>query len=284
MILIADGGSTKSSWCIADAQQSFFFQTEGYNPYFVDSDYIVDSLKQALPAQIETNKVSEIYFYGAGCAADKIHIIQDALHSIFANAQCHIEDDMLAAARALLGTNSGFAAILGTGTNTCIYDGKHITHNIDSLGFILGDEGSGGAMGKRIIGDYIRGAMPADIRQKFEKTYCATADELIDNIYSKPMANRFCAAFSMFLYDNIQHPYAHEVVKDSFNNLFKNMVSNYPDYKQYRFNCVGSIGYHFKDILAEVAGCYGMQLGLIVKSPIKDLVQFHLDLFYQYQQ
>jgi glucosamine kinase len=284
MILIADGGSTKSSWCIADAQQSFFFQTEGYNPYFVDSAYILNSLRQALPPQIETGKVTGIYFYGAGCAADKIHIILDALHSIFGNAKCHIEDDMLAAARALLGSKPGFAAILGTGTNTCIYDGQQITHNIDSLGFILGDEGSGGAMGKKIIGDYIRGAMPGDIKQCFEETYNTTADELIDNIYSRPMANRFCAAFSTFLYDNIQHPYARGVVKDSFKSLFKNLVSNYPDYKEYQFNCVGSIGYHFKDILAEVADSYGMQLGLIVKSPIQDLVQFHLDLFYQYQQ
>ncbi|RYU90925.1 N-acetylglucosamine kinase [Mucilaginibacter terrigena] len=282
MILIADGGSTKSSWCIADAHQSFFFETEGYNPYFVDSAYIARSLKKALPPRV-SKKITEIYFYGAGCAADKIHIIQDALLSIFTNARCHIEDDMLAAARALLGNKPGFAAILGTGTNTCIYDGKNITHNIDSLGFILGDEGSGGAMGKRIISDYIRGAMPGDIRQIFERTYHITADELIDNIYSKPMANRFCAAYSRFLYDNIKHPYAHGLVSDSFNNLFSNLVSKYPDYKQYKFNCVGSIAYYYKWILASVAAGYGMQLGLIVRSPINDLVNFHLDLFYQYQ-
>jgi N-acetylglucosamine kinase-like BadF-type ATPase len=283
MILIADSGSTKSSWCIADAQQSFFFETEGYNPYFVDTDYIVISLKSALPPEVEATKVTGIYFYGAGCSADKMQIIEDALKSIFTNAKCYIEDDLLAAARSLLGKQAGFAAILGTGTNTCIYDGEHITHNIDSLGFILGDEGSGGAIGKKIISDYIRGNMPDDIKAKFLNTYNATADELIDNIYSKPMANRFCAAFSKFVYDNIQHQYAHDIVKDAFNDLFRKLVSNYPDYKKYPFNCVGSIGYYFRDILEDVANEYGMQLGRIEKSPIEDLVTYHLDLFYQYQ-
>lgn len=283
MILIVDSGSTKSSWCIADAQQRFFFETEGYNPYFVDSAYIVLSLTNALPPKVDATKVTRIYFYGAGCSADKLQIIENALKSVFINAKCFIEDDLLAAARALLGKQTGFAAILGTGTNTCIYDGEHITHNIDSLGFILGDEGSGGAIGKRVISDFIRGNMPGDIKARFLNAYNFTADELMDNIYSKPMANRFCATFSKFIYDNIQQEYARDIVRDSFNDLFTNLVSKYPDHENYSFNCVGSIGYYFRDILETVANGYGMQLGRIEKSPIEDLVAYHLDLFYQYQ-
>jgi glucosamine kinase len=283
MILIADSGSTKSSWCVAGAPEVQFFESEGYNPYFVDSAYIAASLAKALPATLDTEAITAIFFYGAGCSPDKAHVVTDALQCIFYNAQCYIEDDTLAAARALLGSNVGFAAILGTGTNTCIYDGQNITQNIDSLGFILGDEGSGGSMGKKVIGDYIRESMPAELRLAFYKTYNLTADELIDQVYSKPMANRFCAGFSKFLFDHIQTPYAQKVVKDSFNALFLNLVTKYPDYQNYTFNCVGSIGYYFCDVLAYVAAGYGMRLGTIIQSPIRDLVKYHLTLTDQFQ-
>lgn len=278
MILIADSGSTKASWCLANTQGGFFFETEGYNPYFVDSGYITGSLRKMLPLGVNSNGVTAIYFYGAGCSPDKVHIIEKALQSIFVNAKCHIEDDMLAAARALLGNKSGFAAILGTGTNTCMYDGGRITQNIDSLGFILGDEGSGGSMGKRLISDYIREMMPADLRIAFFGTYNFSANELIDHVYTQPMPNRFCAAFSRFLYDHIQTEYARKVIRDSFGQLFTNLVSQYPDYQGYTFNCVGSIGYYFRDILADIAKIYGMQLGRIIKSPITELNNYHLAL------
>jgi glucosamine kinase len=278
MILIADSGSTKACWCLANTQGGFFFETEGYNPYFVDSGYIIGSLQKMLPLGVNSNGVTAIYFYGAGCSPDKVHIIENALQSIFVNAKCHIEDDMLGAARALLGSESGFAAILGTGTNTCMYDGGHITQNIDSLGFILGDEGSGGSMGKRLISDYIRETIPADLRIAFFGTYNFSASELIDHIYSQPMPNRFCAAFSRFLYDHIQTEYAQKVIRDSFGQLFINLVSQYPDYQAYTFNCVGSIGYYFRDILADVAKTYGMQLGSSIKSPITELSNYHLAL------
>lgn len=282
MILIADSGSTRSSWCVANGQEVAFFETEGYNPYFVDTSYIISSLSKALPITLDPAHITEIHFYGAGCAEDKYYVISNALKHIFINAQSYIEDDLLAAARALLGNKAGFAAILGTGTNTCIYDGVAITHNIDSLGFVLGDEGSGGFIGKKIVSDYIRESMPGDLRQVFFETYGLTANELIDHIYTQPMANRFCATFSKFVNQHIQTHYARKVVTDSFHDLFVNLVSKYPLYRDHSFNCVGSIGYYFSDILAEVAADHGMKLGNIVRSPIRDLVDFHLESPKQY--
>lgn len=155
MIVIADGGSTKTNWClINEAGRKILFNTEGYNPYFSNTEYIVGSLKVGLPDHLETEKLTEVYYYGAGCSTDtNKKIVADAMQQIFPNAEINIGHDLLASCRALLGDEEGFAAILGTGTNTCLYDGKDISLNIDSLGYFLGDEGSGCYIGKRILAD-----------------------------------------------------------------------------------------------------------------------------------
>ena len=166
MKLIADSGSTKTSWCLLKQNGGkVFFNTEGYNPYFLSSEYIVNSLKKQLPGESTFGFVEEIYFYGAGCFPDKKQVLVTAFTELFPSASCYIELDLLAAARALLGQRAGFAAILGTGANTCLYDGHAITDNIDSLGYILGDEGSGCAIGKKLLGDYARGLMPVDVKE-----------------------------------------------------------------------------------------------------------------------
>jgi len=273
MILIADSGSTRTTWCLA-GEPDIFFETEGYNPYFVDRNYIITSLQRSLPPSVVPDLIKEIYFYSAG-SADTAYVLRDVLTVVFPGAACSVEDDTLAAARALLGHEPGFAAILGTGSNTCIYDGRRIVHNIDSLGFVLGDEGSGGAMGKKLIGDFIREIMPADLRAIFSDTYRLSANELIDHVYNKPLANRFCAGFSKFLYEHIGTEYAQRVVRSSFDELFANLVTRYPGYDKYAFNCVGSIGYYFQGILRDVARDHGMKPGRILSSPIEELVAFH---------
>eukprot|EP01132_Coremiostelium_polycephalum_P013976 gene13976-16995_t len=169
MIVIADGGSTKTNWClINEAGRKIHFNTEGYNPYFSSTDYIVDSLRKTLPDHIEAEKLTEVYYYGAGCSTDaNKKIVADAMQQIFPNAEINIGHDLLASCRALLGDEEGFAAILGTGTNTCLYDGSEISLNIDSLGYFLGDEGSGCFIGKRILSDYMKGYMPKGLRESF---------------------------------------------------------------------------------------------------------------------
>ncbi len=277
MIIIADSGSSKTNWCIIKLDgEKLYFNTEGYNPYFVDSAYIVSSLKQNLPAGISNNEVREVYYYGAGCFPGKDFVLSDSIKTVFGHAKIFIELDLLAAARALLGTAPGFAAILGTGTNTCMYDGQKITANIDSLGYILGDEGSGTAIGKKLLGDYIRGYMPAQITELFYATFQLDKEAIFERIYGQPFGNIFCADFGKFVAVHINDEYFHNLVKTSFDDLFRNLVRRYPHYKSFAFNCVGTVGYTFKNILLAVAGEYDMPAGKIIKAPIEGLVEYHL--------
>ena len=277
MKLIADSGSTKTNWCLVEnSKVRTYFDTEGYNPYCVNRQYIINSIYQSFPESIIYKEVREVNFYGAGCSASRIPIIEDVLKSIFKNASLSIESDLLAAARSLLGREPGFAAILGTGSNSCIYNGKFITNHIDSLGYILGDEGSGFAIGKKILIDYIRGNMDANLKHLFCNSYHLDPDEILDCIYTKPLTNRYCADFSKFLtHPDIDDDYAYNIVSTVFNDFFKNLVSNYPDYKKYTFNSVGSVGYKFKSILMEVALSHHMKPGRIISSVIEDLVNYH---------
>lgn len=280
MIIIADGGSTKTNWCMLDeSNKKIYFNTEGYNPYFVDSAYIESSLKKDLPDDLPFGKIKEVNYYGAGVHnEEKANIVKEAMLNVFPNAKIEIGHDLLAAARALLGTESGFAAILGTGTNSCIYDGDKITHHIDSAAYILGDEGSGCYIGKKLLTDFIRGIMPKRVSDEFYSVYKLTPDEIMDKVYTEPLANRFCASFSKFAYDNnVNIEYTQKIVEDSFEAFFANLVSHYPDYQSYTFNCIGSVGYNFRNVLEAKANEYGMTVGKIIRSPIDDLVKFHID-------
>jgi N-acetylglucosamine kinase-like BadF-type ATPase len=281
MIIIADGGSTKTNWClVTDEGKKVLFNTEGYNPYFSSTEYIILSLKDQLPTDLDIANITEVNYYGAGCSVDdRKKIVEDAMKAVFVNAKVNIGHDLLAAARAVLGVSEGFAAILGTGTNTCIYNGKEIVQNIDSLAYILGDEGSGCYIGKKLLGDYVRGYMPEAVRENFWETFKLTPDDVIENVYTKPLANRFCAGFSKFVYDNtVNIEYSRNLVKSSFEDFFRNLVTHYPNYQKYTFNCIGSVGYSFRNLLEEVVLENGMVMGNIIRSPIDNLVKYHLEL------
>lgn len=276
MILLADGGSTKTSWCLSGNNQVSRFETEGYNPYFSDTAYIVNSLNSNLPPDPDRETITAVHFYGAGCTPEKSVIVKAALNQVFPNASCTVDSDLLAAARAVLGDKPGFAAILGTGTNTGLYDGSRITFQVDSLGFMMGDEGSGGYMGKKLLADYIRKAMPENLRMQFEETYHLGAAEIINRVYTGAMPNRFCAGFTPFLKEHIEHYYAAGLVRDAFRALFINLVSLYPAYRGEVFNCIGSVGFHFQQQLIPVIREFEMEPGLLVSSPIQGLLEYHL--------
>lgn len=281
MIIIADGGSTKTNWCLVTEEgKKVYFNTEGYNPYFSDEEYIIQSLKENLPTDLDLAAITEVNYYGAGCStADKRQIVENAMQAVFTHSKINVGHDLLAAARALLGNTEGFAAILGTGTNTCIYDGKDVASNIDSGAYILGDEGSGCYIGKKLLTDYIRGYMPEAVRKNFWDTFQLTPDDINERVYTQPLANRFCASFSKFVYDNIVNiEYSRNIVRTSFEDFFRNLVTHYPDYQKYTFNCIGSVGYNFRNVLEEVATENGMTVGRIIRSPIDDLVKYHLEL------
>lgn len=278
MILIADGGSTKCSWCLLGAAHPTYFSTEGYNPYFWDTPTIAASLARSVPAAVREASISAIHYYGSGVLSPvKAEIVAGALRQVFPQVpQVQVAEDLLAAARALLGNAPGFAAILGTGTNSCLYDGERVTQVIESLGYSLGDEGSGTFIGRQVLRDYLRGRLPDGLAGEFKAAYkLGEVSEVLDRLYNQPSPNRFLASFARFAGDHYAEPYCQAVVTKAFEVFFEQIVTHYPDYQRYTFNCVGSIGYHFRDALAAVAGRYGMAVGQIISAPIDGLVRYH---------
>ncbi len=279
MILVADSGSTKTDWaCFSrDNDEIIRFATLGYNPNYISGPLIIADIQSCMPEDFPVDKVEEIFFYGAGVTEIQYPFMRKVLSKVFRNAtNISIAMDTLASCRALLGREAGFAAIMGTGTNTCLYDGTNETMNVDSCGFILGDEGSGGYLGKRLITDYIRHNMPAKVYKMVGRVLQKSNDELIDQVYTKPFPSRYCAQYSRFIREKIgTDPYFENLVTDAFNKMFDRIVTHYPDYQTYKFNSVGSVAFYYKDILEKVAASYGMELGTIIKSPLEGLIKFH---------
>jgi glucosamine kinase len=277
MILIADSGSTKTSWCLLDKEKrKLHFSTEGYNPYYIDASYITASLQPKLPPDLNTSAIQQVYFYGAGCYAEKAAIVKQGLAAVFPGASIEVDLDILAASRALLGNKPGFVSILGTGTNTCIYDGQSIVQNVDSLGFILGDEGSGAYMGKKFLSDLLRNKIPVRLQKAFAERFQLERPEIFDSIYHQPYPNRFCAGFAGFVLEHAQQEaYCDQLIAACFSDFFERLVTAYPGFSTYSFNCVGSVAFHFRKWLIPVAARYGMETGKIVDAPIDELVLFH---------
>lgn len=278
MILIADSGSTKTDWLLADDNSGQTrYNTIGYNPYFINSTEIYNSVSSQLSKKLDPSAVKKIYFYGAGCSTlEKASVVTKALKRCFPSSTVTVKHDMLGAARAVLGDKGGFTAILGTGSNACLYNGKEIEKNIDSLGYLLGDEGSGSYIGRMLLRDYMRCCLPPELQDKFRRAYKYTPDEIYDNLYNKQLPNRFLASFCRFAHDNKDHPYIKQIVKQSFTSFFENIVNRYEDHETLSFNCVGSVGYIFRDILTDVATSYHMKVGKIICSPIEYLTNYHL--------
>jgi len=282
MLLIADSGSTKTDWALTNPKNGAteVFHTIGYNPYFIDSEAIYHSLSENLIKNFEADSVTEIYFYGSGASTEnKKDIVSKALARAFPKTnKIIIEHDLLGSARALLGQKAGFAAILGTGTNTCIYDGIDCVMNIDSLGYLLGDEGSGSYIGRKILRDFMRKRLEPELYNRFkERFHIESNEQILQTLYSSQFPNRYLANFCSFADEYVTHPYIKNKVRDSFRDFFKNLVSKYPEYKKYPFNCVGSVGFVFKDILEEVAVSFDMKVGNVIQSPLGNLVKFHLE-------
>lgn len=281
MILIADSGASKTDWACVSRQdgRDIRFTSQGYNPNYISGEKIVEDITWSIPKNLNTSEVKEIYFYGAGVTELQYPFMTDTLKKIFTNAEkVFIAMDTLASCRALLQDKPGFAAILGTGANSCLYDGCNEGLNVDSCGFILGDEGSGANLGKRMITDFIRRQMPANVYEKVAKELGHNNDELLDIIYTKPFPNRFCAQYAKFIGDNLEFdPYFPALVTDAFRQFFKLIVTKYPDYTKYTFNAVGSVAYCFKPLLQPVVEEFGMKMGVILKAPMEGLVKYHLN-------
>lgn len=278
MILIADSGSTKTDWRLIVAEnEARSYSTSGLNPYFVNSDEITCELEKELVPFISNNKVRAVFFYGAGCAvAEKTSVVEDGLRPVFPNADIYIFSDLLGAARALCNRNIGLVCILGTGSNSCCFDGNNIVANVPSLGFMLGDEGSGAYMGKALLKGIFSEKAPTEIIELFKSQFPQTKAEILNRIYHHLLPNRYLASFSIFIFKHRDHQYMHELVKNAFADFFEQNILCYSDYQKYPLHFTGSIAFHFQDILRECAIGKGLEVGTVIKSPVENLIPFHL--------
>ena len=275
MQLIADSGSTKVDWrAIKDDGSIVEISTEGINPVFITPEEIVKILSQKLLPVIGPG-VKNVYFYGAGVVSPQlIATLSESFKKVFPESETFAASDVLAAARALCGHNPGIACIMGTGSNSCFYNGENIAKNVRAGGFILGDEASGGVLGKKLISDFIKGLLPAHIQAEFDKRYDLDYMKVVEKVYKQPMPSRFLASFAPFINEFIADPYMENLVNTSFDEFFKRNISQY-DYKNHTVNFVGSIAYYFKDKLVAAAERNGMKVGRVLKTPIEGLVEYH---------
>ena len=278
MILVADSGSTNTDWVILNKHKIISsFKTKGFNPYFTSIEEVYSEIATKSPKEVIVEDVKHIYFYGAGCSSTEMeNIILNGLSRYFTNSVIEINHDLLGAARALFLNEPGIAIILGTGANTCVYNGKEITENIPSLGFILGDEGGGDYMGKHFITDFLYGNLPEEISASFSEIYKLSKSEILQKVYKEPYPNRFLASFTEFLLLNIENASVNEIIKKTFRDLFKIHICKYSNYQKEKIRVTGSVAYYFKKQLVEVASEFNLEIDLIVKKPISRLAQFHL--------
>lgn len=272
MILIADSGSTKTDWCFLDVDSQTVVSTQGINPYLQTSEDIDRILCMELkPSNCD---VSKIYFYGAGCTQEKGQIVGDSLGKIFPTAQVEVNSDLLAAARALFGRDEGIACILGTGSNSCFYDGNKISDQVSPLGFILGDEGSAAYIGKRLVGNCLKHQFGEDVCRMFLEEVNLTPAEIINNVYRQPMPNRFLGGISQFCQRHLDIEEIREFIVDCFLEFFKRNIDVYSRKSEIGF--VGSIACVYKSELEAAAELRGYKVGKILKAPLAELVKFHI--------
>ncbi len=277
MIVIADSGSSKTDWMFIKDTGSFGIQSPGINPFYQDATEILNAQKVYFKRE-ENKAVSLVYFYGAGCIKDKSDKpVIDALTVLFPSAEVLVEDDMLGAARAVLGNNEGIACILGTGANSCYYNGQKISDKIPPLGFILGDEGSGAHIGKLFMNDYFKRALPKDFKEKAEKELALDLPDVLTAVYRKEYPSRYLAAFSRFLAENKTHVYTYSLVKKSFGEFFFRNIERYAHYQDLAVSFVGAIAFNYSEILKEVAFERGITIGKIISKPIDGLKCYHTD-------
>ena len=273
MILIAESGSTKTDWIILKGDEKIHHQSPGINPFYQDSESIYESIKFLS----EIGQVEKIFFYGAGCAnSEKNKIVEDALKLVFPSATCEINSDLLAASRSLCGKEEGIVCILGTGSNSCFYDGFKIKHKTSSLGFILGDEGSGAVLGKKLVSDILKKQAPKEIVDSFYKAYKLTEADIVHRVYREEFPNRFLAQFTVFMSKNLSNKYMSNLIKESFIEFFERNIKQYNNKTKLPIHFTGSIAFHFTKELEIAANQTGFSIGKILKSPLEGLIKFHL--------
>ena len=284
MILIADSGSTKTDWCLTDPHGTLArCSTQGINPFQQEKDTITSILKDELAAHLPCSPeaIARIYFYGAGCRDEMIPIMANTLRGIFPQARTiEVNSDLMGAARALFASSDGIACILGTGSNSCLYAGGQIIDNISPMGYILGDEGSGAVLGKRLVNALYKRQLPQHLISLFEHETQLTLTSIINKVYRQPLANRFLASLAPFVSRHLDEPSLQQLVTDNFNDFFVKNINPYHD-TGLPVGAVGSIACHFSTQLKTVAAAHGYHVRNIITNPIEALTDYHREKLYR---
>lgn len=276
MILIADSGSTKTEWCVVNNNSSIRqITTAGTNPFFQSAEEITGELEKSLFPTIKGYPITKAFFYGAGCAFPKQQQIISDIISLRLQVQTEVNSDLMGAARAICKTNPGIACILGTGSNSCLYNGKEVIQQTPPLGYILGDEGSGAVLGKLFIGDCLKKQLPDNLVNRFMEQYGLTQAILLERVYKQPFPNRFLASLTPFLLENISEEPIYNLVYNSFRDFFRRNILNYKNAEKYPVGFIGSIAYYFREVLQKAALAERLHIGAVSQSPMEGLIEFH---------
>ena len=280
MILIADGGSTKADWIAINSEkkEEFRVRTLGLNPAVVPAEELNNRIINMFQLMNVKEEISEIYFYGAGCGTPKpTALLKKILEAIFINAKVHVAEDMLAAVYAATGKEPAMVCILGTGSNSCYFDGEKMQMLVASLGYVLMDEASGNYFGKKLINDYFYNKMPKGIASEFEKDFNLDADHIKKNIYQEANPNMYLASFAKFMFDFKEDKYIKRLIKKGFQEFFKYRVLPYDINSETSIYFIGSIAHYFRDILEKVASKYNLKITDVIQRPIDNLLAYHKD-------
>ena len=274
-ILIADSGSTKCEWCVVSARTKTSYFTQGMSPYFLSPEQMEQVIRTELFPQLKKHDFDAVLFYGTGNKdLSNARKIKGVLQKTF-NTSVTVDHDLIGAARALCNHEKGIACILGTGSNSCYFDGKKIVKNSPGIGYILGDEGSGAYIGKKLIQYYLYDILEVELKEKFFARYKVGADEILEEVYRKPLPNRYLAAFTHFLTEHRGHYMIENIIEDGINDFFAMHVSRYKDASKLPVHFTGAIAWYFRDVVENLCFDYGLTLGTILKNPMDGLVKYH---------
>ena len=276
--LIADSGATKAEWCLVNNGKKKTIFTQGISPYFLNTEQITSLLLKELKPKLKNVEVDEVYYYGTGCGNPvNAKSVKKALQKNFTNAKVDVTHDLMAASRALCGNKKGVVANLGTGSFCCFYNGKKIVKQTPGIGYVLGDEGSGAYLGKKVIQYYLYDTFDDDLRARFVSEYVTNRIEILENVYKKPLPNRYLASFAIFLAENRGHYMIENIIEDGLNDFFFSHLCKYGETWTFPVNFVGSVAFGFKDVLQQLCNSYEFELGKVTKNPMEGLVEYHRD-------
>jgi len=279
MVAIVDSGSTKSDWVILDDFKKVFLKTEtiGFNPNFINKELIVPEIEKNSNLILVKNSITKIFFYGSGCGIKKnCETIEEELLKVFGKAEIIVKEDLMAAAYAAYNGKPAIVCILGTGSNSCFFDGESLKIELPSLGFLIGDEGSGSAIGKQLVRRYFMKKLPADLHTEFQDEYNLTLEEALKNMYHTTRPNAYLADFNKFVVERKDHPYFQDMVFEEMKSFFEYQVLPYKQAKEAEINFIGSIAYYYENILRSVAAELNLNVGHVVQKPIESLVSYHI--------